>query len=355
MAHQTRPTFRLALVFQFLVQIRAFTFVPQGRLRIAGTSLFLSSDLKNKSFVEIRSYDYEGLKLTYTYKRASKGFENKDPLFLIHPIGVGMSSWFWENYLESSFESSPATYCPDLIGCGLQHGADAWNPETRYLDLPLEWVKACEVLMNQVIRPQQQPFAFFQSSNKKFDVVVQGGLAPVGILLAHRNPKLVKSLTLCSPPTWKDMVTPLPEKEIEKNLNFLRSPLFGKYAFDFLESANNIRFFSNLFLFSRPCDEQWVEKALEEARPEARPPVQEFNAGVCMKAKSYEDELRSLRQPVLVLSGKDDTRARREGREEYTQSMRQCSLKSTNGKSVIPWEFPDDVREAVQEFTSQTT
>lgn len=28
-----------------------------------------------------------------------------------------------------SFESNPSMYAPDLIGCGLDHGADPWDPE----------------------------------------------------------------------------------------------------------------------------------------------------------------------------------------------------------------------------------
>jgi hypothetical protein len=68
-------------------------------------------------------YDYDGWKLTYRYKAAEKGFEKDSPILLIHPVGIGLSSWFWELFMDSW--RGPAVYAVDLIGCGIAEGGDA--------------------------------------------------------------------------------------------------------------------------------------------------------------------------------------------------------------------------------------
>lgn len=71
--------------------------------------------------ISIEKYQHKTFNLTYLYKKASPGRENDRPLILIHPIGIGLSSWFWIKVLES-YNGNPAIYAPDLIGCGINHG-----------------------------------------------------------------------------------------------------------------------------------------------------------------------------------------------------------------------------------------
>merc|ERR1719261_1093609 len=89
-------------------------------------------------------------------------------------------------------------YAPNLIGCGISEGSQAWDPDQRGMFVPLGWVKGCEALVNQINDDGS-------SKPPKWTVVTQGGLAPIGVLLAARNPDLVETLVLTSPPTWKDM------------------------------------------------------------------------------------------------------------------------------------------------------
>ena len=111
-------------------------------------------------------------------------------------------------------------------------------------------------------------------------VISQGGLAPVGIMLAKRNPMQVETLMLTSPPTYKDITTAVPEAELQRNYNFLCSPVLGGLAFALLESRGLIQFFSNAFLFQGKCDEEWLDETQRELCVEARTPVQAFNAGL---------------------------------------------------------------------------
>jgi hypothetical protein len=80
------------------------------------------------SRISIESYQHKDFKLTYLHKRPAPGRENDKPIILVHPVGVGLASWFWIKLMEA-FEDNPPIYAPDLIGCGLDHGADPWDPD----------------------------------------------------------------------------------------------------------------------------------------------------------------------------------------------------------------------------------
>lgn len=310
------------------------------------------SEISASDFL-LKSYEYDGWNLKYQFKPASKGFEKENPILLVHPVGIGMSSWFWEKMMSAW--DGPALVAVDLIGCGIKHGADAWDPKERGLSVPLGWVKACEALM-QIVGAEAAssnkqnifPFPSIGEKGGRYSVVVQGGLAPVGVLLAARNPETVEKLVMTSPPVWKEMITGVPEKELKKNYEFLSSPIFGPLAFGLLESQWAVRFFSNLFLFSEPCDEQWLKEVENEACEEARPPVQVFNAGFCIH-RSFEEELRTLSQPTLILQGADDE-GRISDRASYAEAMQQCTLHAMEGKNVLPWENPEKVGQTIRSF-----
>jgi pimeloyl-ACP methyl ester carboxylesterase len=281
--------------------------------------------------VSIKAYQHKDWKLTYRYKPATPGFEEESPLLLIHPVGIGLSSWFWERVMSAW--TGPAVYAPNLIGCGVQEESDPWDPDQQGLLFPLGWVQGCETLMQE------------SSPSGAFTVVAQGGLAPVGVLLASRNPKTVGKLILVSPPPWKEMTMSVPQAELERNYNFLRSPVLGKLAFSVLESRKAVELFSNLFLFNEPCDEEWLEKGEKESCVEARQPVMAFNAGFC-NHRSFEEELLELEQPTLVVVGDGDKRQR----QEYTEKMKDCTLVYIPGRNVLPWESPELVAEAIKNF-----
>jgi pimeloyl-ACP methyl ester carboxylesterase len=296
----------------------------------------LSSSISGK--VEIKSYKHDGWNLTYRYKPAARGFEKETPLLLIHPVGIGLSSWFWTNFLDNW--EGQAVYAPNLIGCGISEGGDAWNPDERGLSFPLGWVKGCEALMTAEFSSDLQ---FWKRSRENWTIVAQGGLAPVGVMLSKRNPNSVEKLILASPPTWKEMTTPAPEPELERNYNFLKSRILGDLAFKVLESRGTIEFFSNQFLFSEPCDSAWLDNAENELGVNSRPPVMAFNAGFCLH-RSFEEELTTLDQPTLIYAGNDDKRRR----QEYTNNMKNCQIQKLPGTNVLPWESPNDFARAMK-------
>jgi len=323
--------------------------VSCARLRASSTEQMQQQDV----------YEYNGWKLTYRYQPAEAGFETASPLLLIHPVGIGLSNWFWKP-LMAEWHGGSAVYAVNLIGCGIAQGGDEWDPDQRGLAFPLGWAQGCEALLQQEILPKLRAavvastkatdVSFRPSTAVACTVVAQGGLAPVGVLLAARNPETVDRLILTSPPSWNDMVTPVPDQEMDRNFNFLRSPVFGKLAFSFLENKWSIQFFSNVFLFADKCDKEWIMRALEEACPAARPPVQAFNSGFC-NHRSFLQELATLVQPTLVLQGDADT-TKMGKRHEYASEMRDCRIQTIAGLNVLPWESAPAVCRAIHEFLS---
>lgn len=308
----------------------------------------------SKKKVQLKSYNNDGYKLTYLYKPSSPKYRNEAPLLLIHPVGIGMSSWFWERFMEQ--EDSPEMYAVDLIGCGLAHGADAWDPLQRGMSVPLAWVKACEALMQEQVVGKRLPASLSSSlpflSSPRYTVVTQGGLAPVGLLLTARNLDTVDNLVLTSPPT--DLTTPVSEKALARNYNFFTGKWTAPLAFGLLETRRAVKFFSNLFLFQQPCDDEWLDQAEAETCEAARPPVQVFNAGFC-QARSYQPELQALVDSVstrvLVLQGQGDT-PRNANRQDYYQQQlgHSCRVVTLPGKNVLPWESPRETLQAILGF-----
>jgi pimeloyl-ACP methyl ester carboxylesterase len=218
------------------------------------------------------------------------------------------------------------------------------------MHVPLTWVKGCEALMKQV-RDDAMTRSIFgkkKSSPQSFTVIAQGGLAPVGLLLASRNPQTVDRLILTSPPTYQELITAVPEKELARNYNFLQSPVWGRLAFSLLETRGAVEFFSNAFLFDKPCDATWLERVKENQSVDVRPPVQVFNAGFCQH-RSYQDELTTLRQPLLILQGQED-KPRLDKRRGYAENVPDCKTLTLPGKNVLPWESAVEVMEVVKQF-----
>lgn len=324
----------------------------------------------SSSSSSLRLYEYKGRKISYRHKPASPGYEAASPLLLVHPVGIGLSSWFWSKFFE--VWKGAELYAPDLIGCGLENGGDAWDPNDQGSVLPLTWVKVLEAMVqNKILLPDAQPEEKRRGLMKRFRkskdtatealkpkscvVVAQGGLAPIGVMLASRNPEeIISKLVLTSPPIWNVMTTAFPEYETESNYDFFRSPL-GNLLFNVLQQPWAVRFFSDQFLFEDKCDDLWVKLASskEATTSEARLPVIVSNSGF-LNLRSYEDDLVNLEQPTLVVSGADDA-ARAEQRLPYGKRMKFCTLTSTEGKNVLPWESPEEVCDAIEAFLSYST
>lgn len=284
------------------------------------------------------TYQYGDFTCAFRKKEASKGREADPPLLLVHPVGIGLSSWFWDKFLEEW--QGGEVFAADLIGCGQ---STAWEPAKEGMFVPLDWVRALESLWAQNI---QRPCV----------VVVQGGLAPVGVQLMARKTaewdgsKDVCGLVLASPPSFDAMRKGLDSDEVATNWNWLSSKP-GQLSYYVLRGRPFVKFFSNLFLFAGgSADEQWLQAACQGATEEAKWPVFAFNAGLVI-AKGFDDEIQAISergQPILVISGSEDGRTGK--REASAASLASCELITLPGKNVVPWESPREAASAILEF-----
>jgi len=333
------------------------------RSSICQISTSKSSSVTTSLDSSLEYYEYDGWNLSYRTISSSDDDDDDDchqhdkerisspttnhNVLLIHPVGIGISSWFWEPFLSSISDmennnnnqiSKAHYYAPNLIGCGTSEGSDAWDPEERGMFIPFGWVRGCEAFINHINDNKKDSSSNSDDDDLSWTVVTHGGLAPIGILLADRNQDIIHRLVLTSPPTWENLTTAVPGNELERNYNFLRSPIWGKLAFKLLESRQAIEFFSNKFLFSNKCDNTWLDKTEQESGVNSRQPVVVFNAGMCMN-RGLQLELTRLEQPTLVIQGEDDKRQK----QEYSQNMKNCQLIELPGQNVIPWEYPKEM------------
>ena len=290
------------------------------------------------SAVTTYKYQCQGFTCAARHKPAASGHEADPPLLLVHPVGIGLDSWFWNRLLDNW--QGAEVYCPDFIGCGK---SEEWAPEEKGLFVPLDWVRQCEVLWRERI---QRPCM----------VVGQGGMAPVAVQLATRQsdlwdgPRAVCSVVLASPPTWDDMADGLDEAEVARNYRQLSSPL-GAAGYRLLRMRSFVRFFSDLFLFQGQCDDAWLDECDRGAAPlAARFPVFAFNAGL-VGVRGLGAEMRAMKQPMLILNGEADKRtAKRAG---YAEQMAACSLQTLPGCNVLPWEEPQATARALAAFARE--
>ena len=330
------PLSALLIVSALLRGVAALT--PRQRFGASrrGQRMYVSGEAS--ATIVTSEYEYDGWRCSYRHRPAGPKGGSRPPLLLVHPIGIGMSGWFWER-LMSAYEgddAAPAIYAPDLIGCG---ASTPWEPQERGLFLPLDYSRQCEQLWRVAI-------------GEPCVVVTQGGLAPVGVLLASRmsdtwNGELgVERLILASPPTWEEISTDSDRAAAARAFSAFASPL-GAASYKLLQLRAFVRFFSNLFLFDAVADEEWVEQCCTEAaQPSAQWPVFAFNAGI-VGARGYFDELVGAEQPVLLLEGASDRRQR----DGYAENMRRCQRATINEAcNVLPYEQADATREAIDRF-----
>ena len=301
------------------------------------------------------TYEHDGWTCGYRHKTGCE-----PAIVLLHPVGIGLSSWFWTRVMA---ELPNEVYAPDFIGCGR---SDAWDPAERGLFLPLDYSRQVEELWRQKI-------------GKPCCVVAQGGLAPVGVYLASRSSdrwdgaRAVAGLALSAPPPFADLAEGLDSAEVARNLEFLQSSL-GRQLVKLLRSSFFVRFFSNLFLFADSCDEAWIGNCqcinqifaarrplrppdslihlrtgnclIDDERPKSIEPVLTFNAGV-VGARGLFDELKTqVPQPVLVIEGSADKRS--EKRSGYAETVPDLERVAIEGScNVPPWERPGLVADAI--------
>ena len=233
-----------------------------------------------------------GRTISYAYRPSPLAEADARTVLMIHPVGVGIAGWFYNNMMRDDVLPSCNLLVPDLWGCGKSALLD---PAKEGISLPTDWVRDCEAVCGDV--------------QGGLVVVAQGGIAPVGLQLAQRGNVPVKSLILTSPPVYDDLVKPIGSGEFGRNLQALQ--FFKGVVRILLCRRSAIEFFSNLFLFAGEADDSFLSLATKDAqsRSEQIEPVLIFNAGG-LTTRSWAEEIAGLGGALRVVSGAEESGAR---------------------------------------------
>ena len=296
------------------------------------------------------AYTWRNYRCTYNVAGNPENSATNTPLLSIHPIGVGLSSQFWQRFSHQWHEQGykNTIYNPDLLGCG-----DSDMPHIAYY--PIDWAEQLNYFIETVI---QQPVI----------LLVQGALLPIAIKLAGLQTESktginwIEKIILSGPPPWPLMIKatdPIKQK-INWNL-FFDSPL-GNGFYRYARTRNFLASFSTKQLFASPAgvDEEWLSTLRQGAANMAsRYAVFSFLAGFWRE--NYQAQIAAMTQPTLVVMGDKASSISKEGKEETADARLAQYLKhlpngegiKISGRNVLPYESTDEFVRAIAPFVNR--
>ncbi len=281
----------------------------------------------------------------YPHDRLSPNPSNKPTLLLIHPIGVGLSGWFWQRFIDlwTQQKQPYSIYNPDLLGCG---GCDM--PRAAYY--PEDWARQLKYFIETEIR---QPVV----------LVVQGALLPVALLLLENppEPNYIQGLILSGPPAWNVMTSPskIIQQKLLWNLLFDSPVGLGNLFYRYARRRQFLQSFSvrQLFAKAEDADDFWLDSLQKGATNlDSRYAVFSFLAGFWRR--NYQQAIESVIQPTSVIIGETATSISKEGFAEtpqarlnyYLQYLPKGSGKIISGRNIPPYEATDEFTRTVVDF-----
>ena len=183
---------------------------------------------------------------------------------LIHPIGVGLSSRFWDRFIKHwrTLEPERMLLAPDLLGCG--NAPCPPQPLT-----PDDWAKP---LISNLKERGAEPVV----------LISQGASLPIALALQAQAPELVVALVAISPPGWRVLSEPFPQKRAQQLWTLLFSGPLGSLFYRYARRRGFLASFSRNNLFAEPnaVDDEWLETLQAGSRAmESRWAVFTFLAG----------------------------------------------------------------------------
>lgn len=251
------------------------------------------------------------------------------PLLLIHPIGVGLSSRFWDRIIRCWKASDPSAelLAPDLLGCGA-----APCPEQPLT--PEDWANP---LLSLLRERGAQPVV----------LVSQGASLPIALAIQALAPELVSGLVAISPPGWRVLQEEFPQERARTLWRLLFRGPIGNLFYRYARRRSFLRSFSqkNLFARAEDVDAEWLDTLAEGSRSMAtRWAVFSFLAGFWRR--NWEPQFTQLTIPVLVIFGQSATGIGRsrywddlnERLDTYRRQLPQATISTINGRNVLPFE-----------------
>ncbi len=290
-------------------------------------------------------YNWQGYRCAYELHSPSNSTASGIPLVLLHPIGVGLSRYFWHRFCREwrhTGQDNPI-YNPDLLGCG-----ESEMPRAAYT--PADWAEQLQYFLQTIVK-------------KPVILLVQGAELPVAIALVQRQtePNYIQGIVLSGPPAWSLMTKPTPAWQHKLAWNILDSPV-GSAFYRYARRRQFLQSFSERQLFAdrATVDAQWLDTLENGAvNPESRYAVFSFLAGFWRE--DYEKAIEAIAQPTLVVVGDKASSISRTGQSEtpeeriaeYIKHLPQGQARKISGRNVLPYESTAEFVAVVAEFVNQ--
>ena len=253
-------------------------------------------------------------------------------LLLIHPIGVGLSSRFWDRFITCwrASDNTTALLAPDLLGCGeSEHPNQQLAPEdwaTQLIDLLKEHNNAPAVLVSQ------------------------GASLPIALAVLETAPELVSGLVAISPPSWRILEEPFPKMQSQLLWRLLFQGPIGSLFYRYARRRAFLKSFSinNLFANHKDVDSEWLDTLGQEAtNMTTRWATFSFLAGFWRR--NWTKQWQDIKQPIWLLFGLKATGIGRsknwddaqERINAYAQQLPNAVSASIDGRNVLPYESTD--------------
>ena len=265
------------------------------------------------------------------------------PLLLIHPIGVGLSSRFWDRFISCWRQRDPAAVllAPDLIGCG-----DAACPPEPLT--PEDWAAPLIGLLRD-------------RNSGPAVLVVQGASLPIALTMLEQAPELVSSLVAICPPGWRVLQQEVPPNRAHRLWRWLFQGVSGNLFYRYARRRRFLDAFSrnNLFADAEAVDEEWLSMLEMGSRAmNTRWAVYSFLAGFWRR--DWIPQLTGLTVPLQILFGANATgigRSRNwddvdERMDTYFRNLPNASITTIPGRNVLPYESTVPCVDCVREWLS---
>ncbi|MDJ0554910.1 MAG: alpha/beta hydrolase [Microcoleaceae cyanobacterium MO_207.B10] len=287
-------------------------------------------------------YSWKGYQCAYEIYPSKHNAIDSIPLLLIHPIGVGLSKYFWHRFCSISEQQNLPNpiYNPDLLGCG-----ESDMPSVAYY--PIDWAEQLQYFLETVVK-------------RPVILIVQGALFSVAVSLVklQQESHLISGLILSGPPAWELMTkadSPIAQK-IRWNLFY--SP-FGKAFYRYARSRKFVQSFSQkqLFADASSVDKEWLDTLENGAKnPQTQYAVFSFLAGFWRQ--KYQEAIATINQPTLVVVGEqtstidkiEQAETPEQRINDYLKYLSQGEGCKIPGRNVLPYESTEKFVEVVRNF-----
>ena len=294
-----------------------------------------------KTAIQANQKRYQLVSNHYAHALMASTSFSMPPLLLIHPVGVGLSSRFWDRFIRHWKKNDPKTVllAPDLIGCG--EAECSLDPLT-----PNDWAQPLVDVLNDC---KESPAV----------LVAQGTTLPIALALQEKAPELVCGIVAISPPGWRVLHETFPVELSKKLWRWLFQGPIGTLFYRYARRRNFLKSFSkkNLFAKAEAVDEEWLQALNEGSRKmESRWAVYSFLAGFWRR--DWEPQFTNLNLPLQVIFGSSATGIGRSRSWDdieqriatYRRKLPDASIETIPGKNVLPYESPEDCMNCVRNW-----